>query len=140
MGYHATDGRRPRTDVMKGMPMPSLTLGKAQEMFVELSVALMEFTLDQGYQLRYGETYRPQEMQDLYYKRGSTKTKNSQHTKKLAVDLLLFKDGVYLTDAAAYAFMAEYWESLSPYCYAGIRITTLVDANHFELRQTPRSA
>ena len=119
--------------------MAGLALGKAQELFVGLSIALIEFTLDQGYQLRYGETYRPQEMQDLYFARGSTKTKNSQHTKKLAIDLLLFKDGVYLKDAYDYAFMGEYWETLSAYCHWGGRIKLLLDANHFELRQTLRS-
>lgn len=118
--------------------MMALALGKAQELFVVLSVTFIQFILDQGYQLRYGETFRPQEMQDIYYQRGSTKTKNSQHTKKLAIDLSLFKDGVYLTAPSHYTTLGVYWEGLDPHCYWGGRIPKLVDANHFELRQSPR--
>jgi hypothetical protein len=118
--------------------MTPLKLGIAQELFVELSVSLIEFTLDQNYQLRYGETYRTQDQQDLYFQRGSTKTRTSQHTKKLAIDLLLFKDGRYLTQAADYDFMGVYWEALHLHCYWGGRIPRLIDANHFELRQIPR--
>jgi len=47
------------------------------------------------------------------------------------VDLQLFKDGVYLTDPAAYKIRGEYWKTLDPSCRWGGDFTT-VDADHFQ--------
>lgn len=57
--------------------------------------------------------------------------KESLHTKRLAIDLLLFDDdGTYLTQSENYATMGEAWESLHPACRWG----GMADGNHFELR------
>jgi len=43
-------------------------------------------------------------------KRGKTKTLYSKHTKKLAIDLNLFKDGRYITNKEKYRPLGEFWE------------------------------
>lgn len=57
-------------------------------------------------------------------------SKNSQHLKRLAIDLFFFdKDGKYRTNTAFYREAGEYWESLDPLCRWGGRYG---DGNHFE--------
>jgi hypothetical protein len=54
----------------------------------------------------------------------------SLHIYKLAVDLLLFKDGVYLTETPDYRELGEFWENLHPDCRWGGRFE---DGNHFSV-------
>ncbi len=53
----------------------------------------------------------------------------SQHFKGLAIDLLLYKKGRYLTRTKDHAACGEFWESLSPYNRWGGRYS---DGNHYE--------
>lgn len=80
-----------------------------------------------GYQLTFGEAYRPRELAELYAAQGRG-IANSNHTRRLAVDFNVFKDGVYLTDGADFADLGAYWESLDPNCRWGGRFR---DGNHF---------
>ena len=64
-----------------------------------------------GYELTFGETYRTPEQAALNAKTGAG-ISNSLHTKRLAVDLMLWKDGVYQTDSKAYEPLGKYWESI----------------------------
>jgi len=57
---------------------------------------------------------------------------HSLHTQRLAVDLQLFKDGVYLTDSAAYESLGVFWEKLDPDACWGGRFSK-PDGNHFSL-------
>jgi len=59
-----------------------------------------------------GEVWRPQEMQEIYYQQGKTKTLSSKHTQRLAIDLNLFIAGKYVTDPEKYRPLGEFWESL----------------------------
>jgi hypothetical protein len=55
--------------------------------------------------------------------------RESQHYKGLAIDLLLYKDGNYLTRTEDHTTLGKYWESLSPYNRWGGRYH---DGNHYE--------
>ena len=66
---------------------------------------------DLGYEVTLGEVMRPIEMQQLYFKQGKSKTMDSQHLKKLAIDLNLFIDGKLCT-AEQIKPLGKYWESL----------------------------
>jgi peptidoglycan L-alanyl-D-glutamate endopeptidase CwlK len=55
--------------------------------------------------------------------------RGSQHYKGLAIDLLLYKDGKYLTKTEDHTALGEYWESLSSYNRWGGRYH---DGNHYE--------
>jgi len=84
-----------------------------------------------GYSCTFGEAWRTPEMAAIYAQQGKG-IKNSLHCIRLAVDLNLFKDGVYLPTTEAYKFAGEYWESLNSLNRWGGRFN---DGNHFEMRE-----
>jgi hypothetical protein len=86
-----------------------------------------------GYQYTMGEILRSQEEANRLAKLG-VGSKNSVHRLKLAVDLNLFRDGVYQTSSEAHRALGTYWESLS----AGKDFTThwgghWGDGNHYSI-------
>ena len=107
------------------------TLGQRQRRFLPLVAKLIDFAYAQGYELTAGELYRTPEQAALNAKTGAG-ISNSLHTQRLAVDLNLFKGGVYLTDSAAYEALGVFWESLDPECAWGGRFSK-PDGNHFSL-------
>ena len=54
---------------------------------------------------------------------------NSLHYEGLAKDLLLFRDGVYLTDTTDYAELGKFWQ-----CMGGAWGGEWNDGNHFSLK------
>ncbi len=86
-----------------------MTLGKKQELFSRLIVRLLQYIYKQGYEVRFAQFYRtPIEAKRLGFE-------NSNHTRRLAADLLLFKNGKWLTKSKKYEFAGEYWEKLGPW-------------------------
>ena len=84
-----------------------------------------------GYKCTFGETLRTKEMAQIYAKTGKGIV-DSNHLYKLAVDLNLFKNGVYLSDAKEYKQFADYWLTLNTFNESGYYWKS-VDANHFEM-------
>jgi hypothetical protein len=60
-----------------------------------------------------GECWRTPE-QALWNATHGTGVAHSLHTERLAIDLNLFKDGVYLTTPEAYAQLGAWWVTLGP--------------------------
>jgi hypothetical protein len=108
-----------------------VTLGAQQRRFLPFVAKLIQWTYEQGFELTAGELYRTPEQAAFNAVNGVGIT-HSLHTQRLAVDLQLFKDGVYLTDPAAYRPLGEYWKTLDPDCCFGGDFKT-VDADHFSL-------
>lgn len=92
---------------------------------------LIQFATDRGYVVTGGELYRTTEQQQIYVKTGRSKTMNSRHLQRLAVDLNFFKDGVLTYETTE---IGRYWESLSPKNSAGMFWSSFKDAPHFERR------
>lgn len=113
--------------------MADATLGAHQRRFVPLIAKLIEYAYAQGYELTFGEAYRTPEQAALNAQHGSG-IANSLHILRLAVDLQLFKDGVYLTDSTAYAPLGTYWKGLDPDCAWGGDFASRPDGNHFSLQ------
>lgn len=90
---------------------------------------LIKWAYDNGYQLTLGEAYRTAEQAALNASKGSG-ISNSLHTIRLAIDLNLFKQGVYQTDSAAYEPLGVFWESLGGSWGGRFRKP---DGNHFSL-------
>jgi hypothetical protein len=90
-----------------------MTLSERQQEFAQNVAQLILFIFNEGYTCTLGEALRTPEMAEIYAKRG-TGIKNSMHLKKLAIDLNLFKGGVYLTDTKNHRQFGEYWMSLDP--------------------------
>lgn len=109
----------------------SLTLHQSQALHVKLVAKLIEFAYDQGLELTWGEAYRTKE-QAQWDATNHIGIVNSVHCERLAVDFMLFKSGIYLTEPAAYQPLGEFWKSLHPSCRWGGDFKT-VDADHFSI-------
>ena len=117
---------------MSCMAPQNLTLGQKQELFTRLiCTKLVPFALRRGYEIRGGEWWRSPAAAAEYARTGKG-IKNSNHRKKLAWDINLFKDGKYLTSTEDHRELGEYWEKLHPLCRWGGRFRRR-DGNHYSL-------
>ena len=83
-----------------------------------------------GVELAFGDAYRDVRIHGNIGVKKLYGHKNSCHKLRLAVDLILFIDGVYQTTTEAYAFLGEKWESIAPDCRWGGRFA---DGTHFSI-------
>ena len=84
-----------------------------------------------GFVVTAGELYRTPEQQQIYVKTGRSRTMNSLHLQRRAVDLNFFKDGKLVYDKHVLAPLGAYWESLNPLNSWGGNGVKLVDTPHF---------
>jgi len=105
-----------------------MSLGHAQEKFSYDVCKLLTFAMDSGYFVRIGEAQRTVEQQKLYVNSGRSKTMNSMHLKKCAIDLHFIKDGVLCYPDK----IGNYWESLSKENKWGGNWNSFKDKPHFE--------
>lgn len=89
-----------------------MTLLEKQFTFSSLLPLLITKAIQLGYSVTLGECYRSPEEAARLAKVGKGISK-SLHTSRLAIDLNLFRDNVYLTDGEAHRALGTYWESLS---------------------------
>lgn len=106
--------------------MTDTSLSSKQMKFALMVAELIKYAGQYGYGVTFGETYRPPETCELYARQGRG-IPNSLHAKRLAVDLNVFDDGKYCTDAYPYHFLHDYWDLLG----GAERIAG--DLNHFSL-------
>jgi peptidoglycan L-alanyl-D-glutamate endopeptidase CwlK len=92
---------------------------------------LIEHASSTGWVVTGGELHRTVEQQQIYVKSGRSKTMESNHLKRCAIDLNFFRDGRLIYDKDALAPIGDYWESLSPKNRWGGR-WRFVDTPHFE--------
>jgi hypothetical protein len=102
---------------------------------------LILYINEQGYACRFGEAWRTPEQAKWNAERGIGIV-NSLHCDRLAVDLLLSKDGVWLKGRESYIPFGQYWESLHPLNRWGgdwnnndVEDKSDTDANHYEMRK-----
>ena len=93
--------------------------GQKQERFAELFPLLILFIQATGHTVRIG---------DVWAKIGHIR--NSYHYRKLAADLNVFKDGVYLDQTIQYEPFGTFWMSLDPMCVWG---GDFGDGGHFSM-------
>lgn len=93
-----------------------------QSQFTFMLAELLLFARAQGYQVTFGYAYRSPKVAEYFG------FKKSLHTERLAVDLNLFIDGVYLTDTQDHLELGLYWESLG-----GTWGGRFNDGNHYSL-------
>jgi hypothetical protein len=103
------------------------TLGQKQRLFARLAAVLIAHIYETGYECTLDWAYRPPEVAAMYAAQGKG-AKASLHTSRLAVDLNLFKDGVYLSDTESHRPIGEWWEQQHPLCRWGGRFK---DGNHY---------
>jgi len=88
-----------------------VTLGERQRQFPPMVASLIEFAYANGYALTFGEALRTQAQAEANAKSGSGIV-HSLHLLRLAIDLNLFKDGLYLTKTSDHEPLGIYWESI----------------------------
>lgn len=108
-----------------------MSLGQKQELFSRYFAQLLEKIFALGWEVRIGEIWRPQEMQDLYLKTGKSKAKYSKHQDKVAADIYVFCAGKQISSAEM-RILGEFWESLDPHNRWGGNFQSLRDEPHFE--------
>ena len=95
-----------------------------QQLFVRLTSKLINWAYENGYELSYADAYRNPVFAGVlkYYKEWS------KHCSRLAIDLNVFKNDVWLRKTEELKPLGEYWESLDTMCSWGGRWN---DGNHF---------
>ena len=119
-----------------------MSLTREQSKFLQHVAELIRKAPEYGLVVTAGELYRTPEQQALYMKNGRSKTMNSQHLKRLAIDLNFFQEApdgslklVYEGDNVRQ--LGAYWESLDPAVNRwGGNWSSFKDAPHFERRET----
>lgn len=109
-----------------------MSLVKEQAEFLKDVAKLINFCFEQGWVITGGELFRTVEQQQIHMKAGRSKTMNSIHMKRCAIDLNFFKDGKLVWDKEQLAPIGAYWESLNPKNRWGGNFRSLVDVPHFE--------
>ncbi len=89
-----------------------MELKEKQVEFARLVPRLIDKAFEFGYTVTLGECLRPPEMAAIYAKQGKG-INGSLHTLKLAIDINLFRNGVYLTDTESHRMLGTWWEAQS---------------------------
>lgn len=93
-----------------------MTLGEKQRKFAKMVGELILHIYFMGYEVTLGDAWAKTGHKD-----------NSNHYIRLAIDLNLFKDGVYLTEGYHHNPFHDFWDSIG----GGKRIPE--DLNHYAL-------
>jgi len=109
-----------------------MTLGKKQELFSRALGLLLQYAIFRGYEVRMGEVLRSKEEAT---RKGFP---NSNHTRKLAADINLFKEGKYLSKTSDHLPLGQFWESFTGE-YNGEKVTfawggRFKDGNHYSIQ------
>ena len=106
-----------------------MTLLERQVKFAVMVAELILWAYQQKYDLTFGRAYDPPELQEWYVKQG-TGNKSSLLPLRLAVDLNLSKNGIYLTELKDYEPLGVFFESLGGSWGGRFKRP---DADHFSL-------
>jgi hypothetical protein len=93
-----------------------MSLINDQAIFMQDVCRLISFSTDNGFIVTGGELFRTQEQQDIYVKTGKSKTMNSMHLKRCAIDLNFFRMigsvPTLISGKGDLQILGDYWESL----------------------------
>lgn len=104
------------------------TLGQRQRRFMRMLPRLIDHAHELGFELTLGDGYRdPRVFGRVGEARGYGQA-SSAHKQRLAIDLNLFRAGVYLTSTEDHRPLGEFWESIGGAWGGRFR-----DGNHYSL-------
>jgi hypothetical protein len=109
-----------------------VTLREKQSLFARDVAKLILHAYDLGYEVTLGEAWRSPETAHIYAQKGIG-TADSLHTMRLAIDLNLFRRGVYLDLTEHHTNLGAYWKSLSPQHRWGGDFRPKRDGNHYSI-------
>ena len=112
-----------------------MSLFEKQADFFDAFCELGAYAKAQGYRLTFGDAYRDPRVFGHIGEKNGYGSKNSNHKLRLAVDVNLKVDGVYIEDSAhpAWGVLHQYWET-----HLGGAPMLLDDANHFSYEHNGR--
>ncbi len=110
-----------------------MALVTEQAAFLKDVVELIQWATASGWTVTGGELYRTAEQQQIYVRTGRSKTMNSNHLKRLAIDLNFFRDGKLVYDVEQLRPVGEFWEGLNPKNKWGGFWSKFLDLPHFEI-------
>ena len=108
-----------------------MSLGQDQRQFTRMVADLIIWAYDHGYELTVGDAYRDPRLHGAMGEKKGYGHPSSFHKKRLAIDLNLFKNGVYLTSSEDHRPLGEYWESIG-----GTWGGRFDDGNHYSLGES----
>lgn len=107
-----------------------MTLRQRQSSFAQSAALLIQKAAELGFEVTLGDAYRdPRVHGEIGVKMGYGHMR-SAHKQRLAIDLNLYKDGVYLESTEAHRPLGEWWESLASDHRWGGRFN---DGNHYSV-------
>ena len=110
-----------------------MKLNELQFVFAKNVAKLINHIFENGYYCSLGECYRTKEQAEIYAKEAKGII-DSQHCKKLAIDLSLFSpDGQFLIRSEDYEWLGKYWKILNSRNRWGGDFSNITDGNHFEM-------
>jgi hypothetical protein len=112
-----------------------MTLRQRQSRFALMVASLIQQAYAMGYEVTLAEAWRPPAQAELMASQGKG-IKDSLHINRLAIDLNLFKDGVYLSSTEAHRPLGEWWEKQHEDCRWGGRFK---DGNHYSMTYQGRA-
>lgn len=117
-----------------------MTLRQKQSRFARLAAALIIRAEAMGFEVTLGEAYRSPEEASRLASTGAG-IRRSLHQDRLAIDLNLFKDGLFLSATDAHRPLGEWWEQQSSddlTCRWGGRFSR-PDGNHYSIEHEGRA-
>lgn len=110
-----------------------MSLSDEQWLFLQDVARLIEYVKSHEWKLTGGELMRTIEQQKIYFDSGKSKTLNSSHIKKLAIDLAFFSPtGEYMFEKKDIQWAGNYWEELDRQNKWGGNYKSFPDCPHFE--------
>lgn len=114
------------------------SLSEIQAEFLLQACELVQFATGLGFRVTGGELQRTTEQQAIYVKTGRSKTMESNHLRKCAIDLNFIRDGKLVYDQTQLQPIGDKWESMHPNNRWGGNWKSFKDLPHFERHTSPR--
>ena len=86
-------------------------LRKTQSKFAHCTALLILYAEGKGYEVTWGDAYRDPKVFGIVGTYKGYGHRNSNHKRRLAIDLNLFKDGEYLDMTEDHRPLGEWWEN-----------------------------
>ncbi len=116
-----------------------MTLRQLQSVFAIRMARLILKANELGYEVTLGEAYRsPEEAARLVQESKVRAIKRSLHCDRLAIDLNLFKGGVFLPATEDHRLLGEWWESQSDTVATNAWGGRFSDGNHYSVEYQGR--
>lgn len=114
-------------------------LSDVQAEFLLQVCKLVEYATAAGFTVTGGELFRTPEQQQIYVQTGRSKTMESNHLRRCAIDLNFLQSGTLVYSKQALQAVGDFWESLHPNNRWGGNWVSFKDLPHFERHTQPRT-